>query len=137
MRVRSPAQEDYLLRMIREAAEALRRLREMLTGSAQSSAAVRAELANTMGRLLGPDASLLQRLDVATAVRLLNDRRRLELWIGALELEADALTASGSPEAVVVRSRAGALREAGVRLERSDSEGTSKPRLLSSDRVFD
>lgn len=123
MRVRNPQQEDYLLRMIREAAEALRRLREMMTDSAQSTDAVRAELAATMGRLLGPEASLLQRLDAATAVRLLNDSRRLELWITALDLEADALAARGSAEEAVFRRRAVALREAGARLESSDSEG--------------
>ena len=41
MRSRSSEQEDYLFRIIRQAAEALRRLREMLTGSAEASETVR------------------------------------------------------------------------------------------------
>ncbi len=116
MRVRKPGQEDYLLRVIREAAEALRRLREMLTDTEQSAAPVRAELASTIAVLLGPEAPLLQQLDADTAVRLLNDERVLALWIEALELQANALEADDSPTDAI-RHRADNLRAAGARLE--------------------
>ncbi len=117
MRVRNSGQEDYLLRVIREAAEALRRLREMLTGTAQSASSVRAEVADTISMLLGPEAPLLQQLDADTAVRLLNDERVLALWISALDLQADALAADSSADVDAIRRRADALRAAGVRME--------------------
>lgn len=116
MRLRSSEQEDYILRMIQEAGEALRRVREMLTRSAVPTAGVRAELATATTRLLGPEAALLRQLDAETAVRLLNDHRRLDLWVDALELEADALALEGLSEADAVRRRADSLRAASEQL---------------------
>jgi hypothetical protein len=43
---RDSQRDDYLLRIIRQAADALRRLRERLTASAESAATVREEAAS-------------------------------------------------------------------------------------------
>jgi hypothetical protein len=115
MRLRSSEQEDFLLRMIQEAAEALRRVRGMLTRSSEPTAGVRAEITAATARLLGPEAALLQQLDAETAVRLLNDRRRLDLWIEALELEAASLALEGLSNVEALR-RAEALRASGAQL---------------------
>jgi 1,4-dihydroxy-2-naphthoyl-CoA synthase len=72
MRARSSDQEDHLLRLIREAAEAIRRCREMLTHSATAAPSVRAALAVAMDRLLGSESSVLQRR--ARTVRATGDR---------------------------------------------------------------
>lgn len=116
MRTRSSEQEDYLLRIIRQAAEALRRLREMLTSSAAASPTVRAEVHDAVGQLLGPDAALLSRLDAETAVRLLGDHVRAGLWADLLDLDATASVAGGDEIAATTqRTRAAALRAAAAR----------------------
>jgi hypothetical protein len=125
MRARSSEQEDYLLRIIRQAAEALRRLREMLTGSAEAGEAVRRDAGIAIEQLLGEVSPLLARVDADTAVRLVGSQTRIALWADLLELEADACERAGdASEASTHRARAAALRTAAVKLA-----GGAEPRL--------
>jgi hypothetical protein len=106
--------------MIREAAEALRRLREMLTGSAEASATVRREVEIAIGQLLGESSALLTRVDAETAVRLVGNDKRIALWADLLELEADACERAGyETEASAHRARAAALLGAAAKLAAS------------------
>lgn len=117
MRSRSTEQEDYLLRIIRQAAEALRRLRELLTASAESGPVVRQEVYAATEQLLGAQSALLTRLDAETAVRLVGSRRRTQLWADLVELEADACDCAGDTVGGAAnRARAAALRAAAERL---------------------
>lgn len=117
MRLRNSEQEDYILRIIRQAAEALRRLREMLTGSAETSETVRREAGISIEQLLGEVSPLLSRVDADTAVRLVGSQTRIALWADLLELEADACDRAGdTAEASAHRYRAAALRTAAVKL---------------------
>lgn len=117
MRLRNSEQEDYILRIIRQAAEALRRLREMLTGSAEASETVRREAGIAIEQLLGEQAPLLTRVDAETAVRLVGSQARIALWADLLELEADACNRAGDTTgASAHRDRAVALRTAAGKL---------------------
>jgi hypothetical protein len=116
MRTRSSEQEDTLLRLIQQLAAAARRLRELLTESADSSASVRVEVGQSIALVLGKESTLLSGIDAASAVRLVRSRARLEMWIALLELDADACDRGGLvPEAGARRARAAALRAAAVR----------------------
>ncbi len=97
MRSRSGDREDYVLRVIRQAAEALRLLRLRLAGGADSPEVVRRQAAAAVDALLGADAPLLGRLDAPSAVRLVGDPRRVALWRGLLDVEAAAAGAAGDP----------------------------------------
>lgn len=81
--------EDYLLRLLRQAAEALRRLREALTGEA-SAEEIDRDADAAIGELLGPRYQLLSSLDSRSATALIADPRRLELWIGLIRIQAAA-----------------------------------------------
>jgi hypothetical protein len=109
------AREDYLIRLIQQLGEMLRRLRERLTGKvdAGEAAAVEREAGQAIVTLLGPQAPLLQQLDPATAVRLVADADRVALWVGFMRLQADAEHASGRADAADrLTSRAAALEQA-------------------------
>jgi len=98
--------EDYLLRQLRQAAEALRRLREMLTGEA-SAGAVDRQADEAMGELLGPRYQLLSSLDAMSAASLVADARRIELWSDLIRVQAMARRMSGDePGALVLEKRA-------------------------------
>lgn len=102
-----------MLRMIRQAADALRLLRLRLTGGNESPAVLRAQAAATVAALLGADAPLLARLDAQSAVRLVNDPRRVALWHGLLDVEAAAADrCDDRAAAAVLRRRAATLRAA-------------------------
>ncbi|MBA3560687.1 MAG: hypothetical protein H0W30_19075 [Gemmatimonadaceae bacterium] len=115
---RTAGREDYLLRIIRQAAESIQRLREMLMASADASPHVRQEVHSSTQRLLGVQAALLTRLDAETAVRLVGSRSRAQLWANLVELEADACDCAGDTiEGTRHRVRAAALRAAADELE--------------------
>jgi hypothetical protein len=86
------AREDYLIRMIQQLGEVLRRLRQRLTGQVDASdaAEIEAEAGTAIATLLGPQAPLLQQVDPASAVRLVGDADRVALWIAFLRVQADA-----------------------------------------------
>jgi len=81
--------EDYLLRLLRQAAEALRRLREALTGEA-SAGEIDRDADAAIGALLGPRYALLSSLDAKSAAALIADPRRMELWVGLIRVQAEA-----------------------------------------------
>lgn len=113
MRPRGNTQEDYLLRMIRQAAEILSQLKHRLLGGAQSAESIRHDAAAAIDLLLGSQAPVLAMLDPASAVRLVGHPALVELWASLLAVEADAAEASGdAPFAARRRARVAALRDA-------------------------
>jgi hypothetical protein len=106
------ARDDYLVRLITQAAAALRRVRERLrTGDAPEELA--REARGAVGELLGPQAGLLAMLDPGSAAALLGDSERVALWAGLLRAEAEALRRSGEAErASGLEARAAALERA-------------------------
>jgi hypothetical protein len=113
MRPRGNTQEDYLLRIIRQAAELLRQLRRRLLGGEASADDIRRDAATAIEFLLGSQASLLAMLDPGSAVRLVGHPSLVGLWAALLDVEADAAEAGGDATvATRRRARAIALREA-------------------------
>ena len=113
MRQRGNTQEDYLLRMIRQAAELLRQLRRRLLGGEQSADTIRQDAAAAIDLLLGAQTPVLGMLDPASAVQLVGHPALVALWTALLDVEADATEVSGDAAlAARRRARAAALREA-------------------------
>jgi hypothetical protein len=109
------AREDYLLRMIQQLGEVLRRLRERLAGKVDAGDAVDVEREAGAGitTLLGPQAPLLLQLDPKSAVRLVGNAERVGLWIALMRVQADAQRISGRGDAGDrLAGRAAALEEA-------------------------
>jgi hypothetical protein len=117
MRARGNSQEDYLLRMIRQAAEALRRLRHRLAGTADAPEVVRMDAVAACDALLGSQSAVLAMLDASTAVRLAGHPEIVSLWTALLDVEAGALDAMGdATTAARRRARVVALRDAATEL---------------------
>jgi hypothetical protein len=117
MRPRGNTQEDYLLRIIRQAGEALRRLRHRLAGGADTPEIVRMDAIAATDALLGSQAPVLALLDATSAVRMVGHPAVVDVWIALLEVEAGASDAMGdSTNASRRRARALALREAATML---------------------
>jgi hypothetical protein len=117
MPTRDSRREDYILRILRQAGEALRRLRERLTASADSAQSVRQEARAEIAQVLGDQAAMLGLVDADTASRLIGKRDRVELWADLLQLEADACDASGDARAAAaLRTRTAGLRAAATKL---------------------
>ena len=127
MRPRGNTQEDYLLRVIRQAAELLRQLRRRLLGGEASADDIRRDAATAIEFLLGSQAPVLAILDPDSAARLVGHPALVELWAALLDVEADAGEASGDATvATRRRARANALRAAARDLwgaARADAEG--------------
>ncbi len=85
-----PVQRDYVLRLLEDAAAAVRRLRELLAGGGTEPAAIVEEARAAQAALFGDTWMLLQRVDVATATGLIRDSRQLSLWADLLRVEAEA-----------------------------------------------
>ena len=116
MRPRGNTQEDYLLRIIRQAGEMLRQLRRRLLGGEASPASLRQDAAAAIDLLLGSQASVLGVLDPDSAVRLVGHPAIVQLWCALLDVEAEAADASGDPAfGTWRRTRAIALRAAARR----------------------
>ena len=113
MRPRSNTQEDYLLRIIRQAAELLRQLRRRLLGGEASAETIRQDAAAAIELVLGSQAPVLGLLDAASAVQLVGHPALVALWTALLDVEADAAEAGGDAAfAGRRRARAAALRDA-------------------------
>ena len=113
MRPRGNTQEDYLLRIIRQAAELLRQLRRRLLGGEASAESIRQDAAVAIDFLLGSQGPVLGMLDAISAARLVGHPAIVELWCALLDVEAEAAEASGDPTfALRCRARALALRNA-------------------------
>ncbi|PYP78518.1 MAG: hypothetical protein DMD35_11160 [Gemmatimonadetes bacterium] len=95
MRPRGNTQEDYLLRIIRQAAELLRQLRRRLLGGEASAETIRQDAAAAIDLLLGAQAPVLGMLDATSAARLVGHPALVELWCSLLDVEGDAAAASG------------------------------------------
>jgi hypothetical protein len=114
------SREDYLIRMIQQLGEVLRRLRARLTGepAADDIAEVEREAGAAIATLLGPQAPLLQQLDATSAVRIVGDPKRVALWTAFMRVQADAQRASGRVDAADrLTSRAAALEQAAHALQ--------------------
>jgi hypothetical protein len=113
LRPRGNTQEDYLLRIIRQAGELLRQLRRRLLGGETSVESIRQDAAAAIDFLLGAQAPVLGMLDAISAARLVGHPDVVELWCALLDVEADTAEASGDPaSALRPRARAVALRNA-------------------------
>ena len=117
------AREDYLIRIIQQVGEVLRRLRQRLTGQVDPSdaAEIDGQAAVAITMLLGPQGPLLQQLDAASAVRLIGDADRAALWIALLRVQADARRADSQrrdDSADKLAARAAALEAAVAQLTR-------------------
>ena len=84
MRPRGNTQEDYLLRIIRQAAELLRQLRRRLLGGETNAESIRQDAAAAIDLLLGAQAPVLG---------MLVDRFGVQ-WM----LNSDPLPGSGRPQ---------------------------------------
>ena len=105
--------QDYLLRLIAQAAAALRRLRERLVGG-DAPAEIVEEARAAQRALLGKDVSLLRALEPATAAGLVGDRRRIALWAELVRVEGAALRREGrDAEGAALEARADALARLG------------------------
>jgi hypothetical protein len=106
------AREDYLLRMITQAAAALRRLRERLRGGGSAEEIVR-DAGAAIGELLGSQRPMLELLDARSATALLGNDERVVHWIAFLRLQVDAAREGGMVDrALQIERRADALEHA-------------------------
>jgi hypothetical protein len=104
------ARDDYILRLIQQAAAALRNLRTRLGGGASADEVSR-DADEAIGTLLGPQRPTLERLDAWSAANLLGDADRVFLWSDLVALQADLREASGDAEgSAALRKRASSLK---------------------------
>lgn len=106
-------QQDYILRLIEQLGAVLRRLLEMLGLGRVAAPQVVREAQAAQEALLGPLAISAPLVDAPAAVRLLNDPRRVTLWIEFLRVEAAALRLQEEEgRAAALEARAAALERA-------------------------
>lgn len=104
------ARDDYLLRLIQEAAAALRRLRTRLGGGDPADDVSR-DADAAIGTLLGPQRAVLERLDAWSAANLLGDAERVMVWSDLVALQADLREVAGDAAgSSALRQRANALK---------------------------
>lgn len=96
--------EDYSLTLVRQVAEALRRLREVLRVNGDTAAVIR-DAEATVDELLGPRHKLLASLDAASAAALVADARRVTLWADLLRVQADARRRLGDDDGARILAR--------------------------------
>ena len=103
------ARDDYLLRLITQAAAAIRRLREKLVGEGSADEVLR-DAGAAIGELLGPQRGLLERLDPASAASIAGNADTVRAWSSLLLLQSDAEALRGNKaEASRLLARARAL----------------------------
>ena len=118
-----PVQRDYILRLLEEAAAALRRLRELLRGGTAKPGAIVEEARAAQAALFGDTWALLQRVDVATASALIRDARQLSLYADLMRAEAEAHRALGEEErAEYLEARAAGIAAAAARITPTASQ---------------
>lgn len=104
--------QDYLLRLIEQAAVAIRRMRERLGGGGSAEEVVR-DAGAAIGELLGPHRSTLDLLDARSASALLGHDDRVVHWAMLLRLQAEAERLRGQEQqAIALETRAEALERA-------------------------
>ena len=104
-------QHDVVLRWIEQIALVVRRI---LFGPGKPDLVLaRQHVEDATRQLLGPLATLVPRLEVASAVELLHDPERIQALALLLDLEADLAAAQGDELAAArLRTRAAAFRQA-------------------------
>ena len=106
------SQSDYILRLIEQLAGALRRMRERLADGSPADADILRESEQHQAELFGPLWPMLRSVDAETAVSLVADRRRVELWIEFIRFEAEVAESLGDePRATTARERAARLEQ--------------------------
>jgi hypothetical protein len=99
-----PVRDDYLLRVIEQAFQILRRITRRK--EEQELPAALAEVGDAITEVLGPAAEIAQRLDAATAVPLVADARRAAVWARLLSERAALLRRMEDPAADAAAVRA-------------------------------
>jgi hypothetical protein len=101
----SPVRQDFLLRMIEEAFDVIRRIRRRRQEGDPAAAIRDADAA--IDALLGPAAGVATRLDPSTAAQLIRNPEQVALWARILAEKAEALREAGNePGARLVGRRA-------------------------------
>ena len=101
----SPVRQDFLLRMIEEAFDVIRRIRQRRQEGDPAAAIRDADAA--IDSLLGPAAAVATRLDPSTAAQLIHKPEQVALWARILADKAEALREAGNePGARLVGRRA-------------------------------
>ena len=101
----SPVRQDFLLRMIEEAFDVIRRIRQRRQEGDPAAAIREADAA--IDALLGPAAGVATRLDPSTAAQLIRNPEQVALWARILADKAEALREGGNePGARLVGRRA-------------------------------
>jgi hypothetical protein len=101
----SPVRQDFLLRMIEEAFDVIRRIRQRRQEGDPAAAMRDADAA--IDSLLGPAAAVATRLDPPTAAQLIRNPEQVALWARILADKAEALRDAGNePGARLVGRRA-------------------------------
>ena len=112
-----PVQRDYILRLLEQAAAAVRRLRELLGGGTAEPTVIIEEARGAQAALFGNAWTLLERVNVATATTLVRDARQLAAWADLLRIEAEANRVVGDEQrAAQLEARADELAAAAAHL---------------------
>jgi hypothetical protein len=105
-----PFERDYVKRQIKQLVDALARAIGIAKKEQRYDDALEA-VKKAPSDLLGIDGELLERVDAASAARILGDRERVEIYAAILDEEAGIHSARGEPSlAARVQARASALR---------------------------
>ena len=108
------ARDDHLLRLIQQAAAAVKLFRERLL-SGESTDLLSREISVAIGTLLGSQRMLLERLDGWSAATLLGNRERVQLWVELLLLQSEIEHNAGRHENTnILSARAAALSTHGA-----------------------
>jgi hypothetical protein len=99
----SPVRQDYLLRMIEQAFEVLRRIRKRREAGELALAVRDADRA--VDELLGPAAAVATRLDSFTAAQLIREPERVALWARIAAEKAEAVRGLGDAAAARAAGR--------------------------------
>lgn len=112
-----PVQRDYILRLLEQAAAAVRRLRELLRGGTGEPTVIIEEARAAQAALFGSSWTLLERVNVTTVTTLVRDARQLAAWADLLRIEADASRALGDEQrATQLAARAAEIAAAAAQL---------------------
>lgn len=98
-----PVRQDYLLRMIEQAFEVLRRIRKRRQDGDLAQAVRDAD--GAVDEILGPAAAVAVRLDAFTAAQLIREPERVALWARVVAEKAEALRGLGDEPAARAAGR--------------------------------
>ncbi len=98
-----PVRQDYLLRMIEQAFEVLRRILKRRQAGEPNQAVREAD--GAVDEILGPAAAVAVRLDAPTAAQLIRDPERVTLWARVTAEKAEALRELGDDPAARAAGR--------------------------------